>query len=212
VINLQEYKYGTEPFVADTDKGGVKDGVEVLDRQTNPLDPKDDYLDSDGDGLSDQDEINKYRTKPGDPDTDKGGVKDGDEVLKNGTNPLNPLDDKDTDGDGLGDKEEQDIYKTNYLDPDTDRGGIKDGAEVYRGTDPLKGIDDLIDPRKDLGEGVYVIPEACAICPCPSAIDHTADLIPGDRLIGVISNNSNEEIFSESNLVEVLEVTFAGEG
>jgi uncharacterized repeat protein (TIGR01451 family) len=212
LINLQEYKYGTEPFVADTDKGGVKDGVEVLDRQTNPLDPKDDYLDSDGDGLSDQDEINKYRTKPGDPDTDKGGVKDGDEVLKNGTNPLNPLDDKDTDGDGLGDKEEQDIYKTNYLDPDTDRGGIKDGAEVYRGTDPLKGIDDLIDPRKDLGEGVYVIPEACAICPCPSAIDHTADLIPGDRLIGVISNNSNEEIFSESNLVEVLEVTFAGEG
>lgn len=206
LINLQEYKYGTEPFIADTDNGGVGDGEEVLDRQTNPLDPSDDWLDSDGDGLSDKDEVNKYGTKANDPDTDKGGVKDGDEVLKNGTNPLNPLDDKDTDGDGLGDKEEQDIYKTDYLNPDTDEGGVKDGAEVYRGTDPLDPADDLIDPRKDLGEGVYVIPEPCSSCPCPSAIDHTADLIPGDKIIGIISNNPNTEIFSESNLVEIAEI------
>jgi hypothetical protein len=204
--NLDEYKFGTDPMKADTDGGGIKDGVEVLDRHTNPLDPKDDYLDSDGDGLSDSDEINKYKTKPGEKDSDGGGVTDGDEILKNGTNPLNGLDDRDTDGDGLGDKEESDIYLTDPLNPDTDGGGIKDGVEVKRGTDPLNKEDDLIDPRKDLGEGVYIIPEPCAACPCPSAIDHTADLIPGDRIIGVISNNNNSEIFSQSNLVEITEV------
>ncbi len=211
LVNLEEYKFGTDPWLADTDKGGIWDGVEVLDRHTNPLDPSDDYLDADGDGLSDQDEINKYKTSPNDADTDKGGVKDGDEVLKNGTNPLNRLDDRDTDGDGLGDQEETDIYKTDPLNPDTDGGGIKDGMEVKRGTDPLNPADDLIDPRKDLGEGVYVIPEPCASCPCPSAIDHTADLIVGDKLIGVISNDNNSEIFSESNLVEIKEIKEYGE-
>ncbi len=201
--NLAEHKYGTDPQDADTDNGGVKDGVEVLIRQTNPLDPKDDYLDRDGDGLSDDDEVNKYKTNPSDADTDKGGVSDGVEVLKNGTDPLNVFDDKDTDGDGLGDKEETDLYKTNPNDPDTDDGGVKDGAEVKRGTDPLNPADDLIDPRKDLGPGVYVVSEACATCPCPAAIDHTADLIPGDKLMAVISSQDNTEIFRESNIVEI---------
>lgn len=204
--NLQEYKYGTDPNNPDTDFGGVKDGVEVLDRQTNPLDPKDDYLDSDGDGLSDEDEINIYKTEPGNKDTDGGGVNDGDEVLKNATNPLNPLDDKDTDSDGLGDAEEQTIYGTDYLNPDTDEGGVQDGVEVYRGTDPLDPKDDLIDPRSNLSDGVYAIPQACNACPCPSAIDHTADLIPGDQIIGVISNDQNTQIYSQSNLVTIEEI------
>ncbi len=207
LLNLQEYKYGTDPHNPDTDFGGVKDGVEVLDRQTNPLDPKDDYLDRDGDGLSDEDEENIYKTDPGEKDTDKGGVTDGDEVLKNGTNPLNQLDDRDTDGDGLGDIEEQTIYHTDYLNPDTDEGGVQDGAEVYRGTDPLDPKDDLIDPRSDLADGVYAIPAACSACPCESAIDHTADLIPGDKIIGVISNDQNTQIFSQSNLVTIEEIS-----
>lgn len=206
LTNLQEYKYGTDPHNPDTDGGGVPDGVEVLDRQTNPLDPKDDYLDTDGDGLSDYDEINKYKTDPNLYDTDGGGVSDGEEVLKNGTNPLNPLDDKDSDGDGLGDKEETDIYKTDPYNPDTDGGGIDDGVEVYRGTDPLDPADDLIDPRKDLGPGVYVIPAPCTSCPCPSAIDHTADLIAGDKILAVISNKDNSQIFSQSNLVQIVVV------
>ena len=206
LVNLEEYKYGTDPWVADTDGGGVGDGEEVLKRQTNPLDPADDFSDIDGDGLSDLDEVNKYGTKPDDADTDGGGVKDGDEVLNNGTNPLNPLDDKDTDGDGLGDGEEQLIHKTDYLDPDTDDGGVKDGAEVFRGTDPLDPKDDLIDPKKDLEDGVYVIPADCFSCPCPAAIDHTADLIPGDNILGIISNHDNSQIFSQSNLVTIEEV------
>jgi hypothetical protein len=206
LTNLQEFKYGTDPLEADTDGGGVKDGEEVLKRQTNPLDPADDLPDSDGDGLTDVDETNKYGTDPFKADTDGGGVNDGDEVLINATNPNNALDDIDTDGDGLGDGEERLIYKTDYLNPDTDGGGVKDGAEVWRGTDPLDPADDLIDPKENLADGLYVIPAECFSCPCPAAIDHTADLIPGDRILAIISNNNNSQIFSQSNLVTITEV------
>jgi hypothetical protein len=44
-------------------------------------------LDTDGDGLTDGEEVNKYGTKPKKVDTDNDGVTDGDEVI-NGTDPL----------------------------------------------------------------------------------------------------------------------------
>jgi hypothetical protein len=58
-------------------------------------------VDSDGDGLSDQREL-QLGTDPHNPDTDGDGLSDGDEVLKYHTNPLL----KDTDGDGYPDGEE----------------------------------------------------------------------------------------------------------
>ncbi|MDP3056954.1 MAG: hypothetical protein Q8N37_00325 [bacterium] len=45
------------------------------------------FPDSDNDGLTDYEEINKYHTDPANPDTDGDGYTDGDEV-KNGFNPL----------------------------------------------------------------------------------------------------------------------------
>lgn len=48
--------------------------------------------DSDGDGLTDAEEINVYSTDPNDPDTDDGGVNDGAEVA-NGTDPNDGNDD-----------------------------------------------------------------------------------------------------------------------
>ncbi|MBP5442935.1 MAG: InlB B-repeat-containing protein, partial [Treponema sp.] len=49
--------------------------------------------DSDGDGLSDGDELNAYHTDPSNPDTDGDGFKDGDEAYlhNNNTNMFNPL-------------------------------------------------------------------------------------------------------------------------
>ncbi len=49
--------------------------------------------DSDGDGLSDYDELNKYFTNPNNPDTDAGGVSDGQEIFQYNTDPLSSDDD-----------------------------------------------------------------------------------------------------------------------
>jgi len=200
LTNLDEYRHGTDPHNPDTDFGGTADGAEVA-KATNPLNKADDPIDTDKDGLTDKAEINVFKTNPLDPDTDNGGVNDGDEVLLYATDPLNPNDDGDSDGDGLSDFEERNTYGTDPFDPDTDDGGVDDGTEVKRRTDPLFADDDLIDPRADLIEGVYVIQGECMQCPCPSAIDHTADLILGDEIFGVISNLDDSEIFSKSNTV-----------
>ncbi len=52
--------YGTDPELEDTDDGGIDDGVEVNTFNTDPLDPLDDCpntRDTDGDGLSDCEEV-----------------------------------------------------------------------------------------------------------------------------------------------------------
>ena len=96
-------------------------------------------LDSDGDGLTD-DEEKALGTDPFDPDTDKDGLTDGAEVKMYKTDPLNP----DSDWDGLKDGAEVQVYKTNPSDPDTDKGGVTDGHEVIEdGTNPLDPADDL---------------------------------------------------------------------
>ena len=206
LVNLSEYRHGTDPFDPDTDDGGVNDGTEVL-KGTNPRNnPKDDPIDSDNDGLTDSMEINIFNTDPFDPDTDDGGVDDGTEVNFNSTNPNDPKDDLDSDEDGLSDFSEINIYKTDPFDSDTDDGGVNDGTEVYRGTDPLFKDDDLIDPRSDLDEGIYVVLPKCFTCPCAISIEHSADLIDGDKVFAVISNDDNDKIFAKSNVIDITQV------
>ena len=111
----------TDPTKADTDGGGAGDGSEdpngngaVDPNESDPAGSGDDglVLDSDGDGLSDQLEINSG-TNPNDGDSDDDGVLDGLE--------LNPT--LDTDGDGI----------INMLDPDSDNDGLFDGTEMGKG-------------------------------------------------------------------------------
>ena len=97
-------------------------------------------LDSDGDGLTDEEEL-KLGTDPHNPDTDGDGLTDGEEVKVYKTDPLNP----DTDYDALTDGDEVYKYKTNPLERDTDKGGVADGHEVIEdGTNPLDPSDDLL--------------------------------------------------------------------
>jgi hypothetical protein len=77
--------------------------------------------DSDGDGLTDEDEINIYGTDPNNPDTDSDDINDGDELAFWGSDW-----DMDYDNDGI----------VNLLDPDSDNDSFLDGLEISSGFDP----------------------------------------------------------------------------
>jgi len=67
----------------DSDGDGLSDHDEIMIYHSNPL-----KIDSDDDGLSDIDEVNLWKTDPAVADSDGDGVSDGDEVLQALTNPL----------------------------------------------------------------------------------------------------------------------------
>lgn len=81
----------------DSDGDGISDYDEMIQFGTNPL-----WVDSDGDGLVDGGEVKEYTTNPLDADSDGDGLSDGDEVLVYNTDPTN----SDSDGDGTPDGEE----------------------------------------------------------------------------------------------------------
>lgn len=141
-----EYRLTGMSRTLDSDGDGLSDYDEIHKYGTDPFNP-----DTDGDGLNDYEEIYIYGTDPLNPDTDGDGLTDWEEVHIYGTDPLNP----DTDGDGLTDWEEIFIYGTDPLNPDTDGDGLKDGDEVnVYGTDPLNPDTDY-DGLTDFEE-VYV--------------------------------------------------------
>lgn len=88
-------------------------------------------LDSDTDGLTDQEEAT-YNTSPLSTDTDGDGLSDRDEVKTYKTDPLV----MDTDNDGLADGEEIDPWKTDPLVADSDNDTYPDGTEVKNGYNP----------------------------------------------------------------------------
>ncbi len=83
--NFEESRLGTNPTNPDTDEDGLSDGQEVRKFKTDPLN-----ADSDGDRIKDGEEIFKYFTNPLKADTDGDGLDDADEIFGN-TDPLTPL-------------------------------------------------------------------------------------------------------------------------
>ena len=84
VNNLSEYQHQSNPQVADTDGDGLTDQQEIVTYNTNPA-----KVDTDGDGLSDQAEVVTHHSDPNDTDSDNDGYTDFDEVLYGG-NPNDP--------------------------------------------------------------------------------------------------------------------------
>ena len=109
-------------------------------------------VDSDGDGISDDDEINKYHTDPHKADTDDDGLTDFQEIFIYRTDPNKP----DTDGDGLYDGEEVNKYHTDPLSWDSDGDGLSDGYEVHIShTDPKN--------RDTDGDGIWDKEDKCPL-------------------------------------------------
>ena len=130
------FEYGDKILnpLADTDGDGLTDLEEVMIYHTDPHNP-----DSDGDGLPDGVEVREVGSNPNMADTDGDGLKDGDEINVYHTSPKVA----DTDGDGISDADEVLKYHTNPLSEDSDGDGLKDGDEiaVYH-TDPANADSD----------------------------------------------------------------------
>jgi hypothetical protein len=140
-IKVGQYVYPTVLGIGVYDQyvvaGAQTDGLLVL------------AFDSDGDSLTDSDEVTIWGTDPFDWDTDDDEMPDGFEVNNN----LNPLDasdvNNDPDNDGLNNGQEY-LEGTDPHNPDTDGDLMPDGYEVEVGYDPTIVNDDDLDDEDGL--------------------------------------------------------------
>lgn len=116
IPNFVEQYFGTDCYSKDTDGDNLSDYDELYILGSNPL-----LKDTDGNGTDDTYE-----------DNDSDGLVALEEIEKK-TNPF--IDD--TDGDGLLDGEEVYKYCTKPDDKDTDKDGVTDGKELEISTNPL---------------------------------------------------------------------------
>ena len=124
----QKYLYGTIDPAGDADQDGLTNQEEedLLTDLTNP--------DTDGDGVSDGDEVHKYKSDPLATDSDGDLLSDGFEVNVLHTDPAKA----DTDGDGFSD-----YYEFHLLtDPlDANSKPKKSTVNLFTGPDAGQGLD-----------------------------------------------------------------------
>ncbi len=110
LANEEEKTKGTDPLKSDTDGDGINDKVDVFAADKN------EWRDTDSDGIGDNI----------DTDTDGDELTNQEEMRQYGTNPLS----SDSDNDGLLDKKEVEI-KTDPNKTDTDSDGIIDSKDKF---------------------------------------------------------------------------------
>lgn len=101
-------------------------------------------LDQDSDGLTNLEEY-QHSTHPLDQDTDGDSLTDGDEIHIHGTDPKST----DTDKDGLTDADEITLYETDPTNFDSDGDSLDDYLEVVNGLNPNDASDADADPDED---------------------------------------------------------------
>lgn len=190
----------------DTDSDGIVDSLEeyIGSDITN--------ADSDGDGLSDYEELYEIGTNPLVKDTDGNGVEDffddldvdrltNAEEIRYNTNACHD----DTDIDDLTDYDEINIYHTNPTVGDTDGDGAPDGWELENGYDPL-----IRNNRFTLTESSGVISEANPVIAKVTLDAYEADVCSLE--IRKVKSHENPYIspFIAGYLGDAYEFTFDG--
>ena len=175
---------GTDPNNADSDGDTLTDGDEILIHQTDP-----NNADSDGDTLTDGDEILIHQTDPNNTDSDGDTILDHTEIM-NGTNPNLA----DTDSDGLDDAQEI-TYGTDPNLADTSGDGLSDGIIVNAGFDPTVDYSNLLNQRPTQASYDAVVAERDA----KLTIDEIQDLRPGSTMIEVSENQATIQLQMEES-------------
>ena len=230
VSDIDEVAIGIDPFNADSDGDGVNDGREVGADASMPIDTngdgipdvKDEFNDSDLDGLTNFIESQIIGSNPNLRDSDGDDLRDNEELavplLGEDTNG-NGIDDaidasmisapdmngdgivdfalRDTDGDGTPD----------LLDFDSDADGIDDVNEALADTDK-DGIIDVLDPFIALGggdsdaDGIPDVVECCSDTdldgqPDYTQLDSDRDGLSDRQEAGLIGNDDDVDGYDD---------------
>jgi cell wall-associated NlpC family hydrolase len=168
----------------DTDRDGLSD---ALERRLG-LDPL--RADTDGDNLSDAEELIVHGTDARRADTDGDQLNDAFELAQ-GLNPLSPDTDADghldgslaplrtdADADGIDDALEK-VLGTNAALSDSDSDGFGDGLEYHSGSDPLDAADNPMMHRPIPGTGQPGTPGQPVVGQDPQAAFYGTAQVPG---------------------------------
>ncbi len=141
---------GTNVEQADTDGDGLTDAQELVRTGTDPTKPDPSGADRDSDGLTNQQEM-QAGTDPLKPDTDGEGLTDDFEVGEFNSDPTR----QDTDSDGLTDDSEKRLG-TDPRKANTDSSGRIDGFEDYTSKKLAEelGVSVEMNGRGDVARGV----------------------------------------------------------
>ncbi|HEL1662066.1 TPA: GA module-containing protein [Streptococcus suis] len=163
--------------------------VTYPDNSTDTIKPKDavtQFVDTDGDGISDRQET-ENGTDPSKVDSDNDGFSDKEEVER-GTDPTKAdskpaSSETDTDGDGISNEDEV-ARGTDPNKSDTDGDGFSDQEEITAGSNPTKADSTPANVDKD-GDGFTDTEEAAAgtdatnPASTPAGQDSAGQLTPG---------------------------------
>jgi len=144
-VSMQPYLYyNTSPVMYDTDGDGLSDFQEVFISGTLPY-----CIDSDNDTISDYDEVMIYHTNPMSNDTDGDGLYDFEEtipgaggIVKQGTY-SSYINDSDSDDDLLPDGYEVLELHTDPMNRDENNNGVLDGYEYDADEDGLSDGEEI---------------------------------------------------------------------
>ncbi|MFM0815425.1 Rib/alpha-like domain-containing protein [Streptococcus suis] len=206
--------------------------VTYPDNSTDTIKPKDavtQFVDTDGDGISDRQET-ENGTDPSKVDSDNDGFSDKEEVER-GTDPTKAdskpaSSETDTDGDGISNEDEV-ARGTDPNKSDTDGDGFSDQEEITAGSNPTKADSTPANVDKD-GDGFTDTEEAAAgtdannPASTPAGQDSADRLNPGltepvevknpDKLTDADKESVKKAVEDSNDLPEGTEVTVSDNG